>query len=225
MTHDRSALLAQLDALASADSGAIFDERMRASLQALIEAEAAEKIGAGCYQRTADRSTYRNGRRSKTVSTTSGDVSVKIPKLRSWSFFPSPLEKRRRVDQALHSVIRRLMSMASRPATSMIWCERSESILGSPNPKLPGSAAVSMSRSPHSGNARSHTPNSRTTVCDATFCKVRVGAHAVSQALVVVTGVSASGTREVLGQPWVTVNRSSSGASSWPPSRRAAWPG
>ncbi|GAB08557.1 putative transposase, partial [Gordonia araii NBRC 100433] len=34
---------------------------------------------------------------------------------------------------------------------------------------------------------------------DATFCKVRVGAHVVSQALVVVTGVSSSGTREVLG--------------------------
>ena len=35
--------------------------------------------------------------------------------------------------------------------------------------------------------------------CDATFCKVRVGAHVVSQALVVATGGSATGTREVLG--------------------------
>ena len=35
--------------------------------------------------------------------------------------------------------------------------------------------------------------------CDATFCKVRVGAHVVSQALVVATGVSIDGTREVLG--------------------------
>jgi putative transposase len=35
--------------------------------------------------------------------------------------------------------------------------------------------------------------------CDATFCKVRVGAHVVSQALVVATGVSIEGTREVLG--------------------------
>ncbi|BBW99179.1 hypothetical protein MMOR_01160 [Mycolicibacterium moriokaense] len=35
--------------------------------------------------------------------------------------------------------------------------------------------------------------------CDATFCKVRIGAHVVSQALVVATGVSLEGTREVLG--------------------------
>jgi transposase-like protein len=34
---------------------------------------------------------------------------------------------------------------------------------------------------------------------DAIFCKVRVGAHVVSQALVVATGVSIDGTREVLG--------------------------
>jgi transposase-like protein len=35
--------------------------------------------------------------------------------------------------------------------------------------------------------------------CDATFCKVRIGARVVSQALVVATGVSIDGTREVLG--------------------------
>lgn len=35
--------------------------------------------------------------------------------------------------------------------------------------------------------------------CDATFCKVRGGAHVVSQALVAVTGVSIDGSREVLG--------------------------
>lgn len=46
MTPDHSALLAQLDALKSADAGAVFAELIRAGLQALIEAEATEKIGA-----------------------------------------------------------------------------------------------------------------------------------------------------------------------------------
>ena len=35
--------------------------------------------------------------------------------------------------------------------------------------------------------------------CDATFCKVRIGAHVVSQALVVASGVSIEATGEVLG--------------------------
>src|SRR6476661_7553763 len=51
MTQDHSALLAQLDALKSADAGAVFAELIRAGLQALIEAEATEAVGAGRYQR------------------------------------------------------------------------------------------------------------------------------------------------------------------------------
>ena len=105
MTQDHSALLAQLDALKSADAGAVFAELIRAGLQALIEAEATETIGAGRYQRSADRGTHRNGHRPKTVSTTAGDIKVQIPKLRVGSFFPSLLERRRRIDQALHAVI------------------------------------------------------------------------------------------------------------------------
>ena len=79
MTQDHSALLAQLDALKSADAGAVFAELIRAGLQAWIEAEATETIGAGRYQRTDERGTHRNGHRPKTVSTTAGDIEVKIP--------------------------------------------------------------------------------------------------------------------------------------------------
>lgn len=105
MTHDHSALLAQLDALKSADSASVFAELIRAGLQTLIEAEATDKLGAGRYERTDKRITHRNGHRTKTVSTTSGDVDVKIPKLRSGSFFPSLLERRRRIDKALYAVV------------------------------------------------------------------------------------------------------------------------
>ena len=44
MTHDHSALLAQLDALKSADSGAVFAELIRAGLQALIEAATSAEL-------------------------------------------------------------------------------------------------------------------------------------------------------------------------------------
>ena len=83
----------------------MFAELIRAGLQALIEAEATETIGAGRYQRTDGRGTHRNGHRPKTVSTTAGDIEVQIPKLRAGSFFPSLLERRRRIDSALHAVI------------------------------------------------------------------------------------------------------------------------
>jgi len=78
MTHDDSVLLAQTNALKSADAGAVFAELTRAGLQALIEAEATDKIGAGRYQRSENRGTLRDGHRSKTVSTTSGDIEVEM---------------------------------------------------------------------------------------------------------------------------------------------------
>lgn len=46
-------MLAQLDALKSADAGAVFAELICAGLQQLIEAEATATIGAGRYERTA----------------------------------------------------------------------------------------------------------------------------------------------------------------------------
>jgi putative transposase len=49
-------------------------------LQALIDAEASQHIGADRHQCTDTRRTYRNGTRDKTVSTTSGDLTVKSPR-------------------------------------------------------------------------------------------------------------------------------------------------
>lgn len=43
------------------------------ALPEVLDAEAAEKFGAGRYERSEDRVTHRNGTRSKTPSTKAGD--------------------------------------------------------------------------------------------------------------------------------------------------------
>jgi putative transposase len=73
MALDKSALLELSEALRSADDGQLMRKLLHTILQALIDAEAAEHIGADPHQRTDARRTYRNGTRDKTVSTTSGD--------------------------------------------------------------------------------------------------------------------------------------------------------
>ena len=105
MALDKSALLELTEALSSADGGQLMRKLLHTILQALIDAEAAEHIGADPHQRTDARTTYRNGTRDKTVSTTSGDLTVKIAKTRTGSFFPSLLTPRRRIDVALHAVV------------------------------------------------------------------------------------------------------------------------
>jgi transposase-like protein len=199
MTHDHSALLTQLDALKSADPGSVFAELIRAGLQALIEAEATQALGAGRYERTEERTNYRNGTRSKTVSTTSGDVEVQIPKLRSGSFFPSLLERRRRIDQALHAVIMEayVHGVSTRNVDDLVAALGVESgVSKSQVSRICAGLDVEIARF----RERTLTHTSFPYVfLDATYCKVRIGAHVVSHALVVATGVSIEGTREVLG--------------------------
>lgn len=199
MTDDHSALLARLDELRSADPQAMLAELVRAGLQELIEAELTATVGAGRYQRTAERSTHRNGHRGKTITTTSGDVQVKIPKLRSGSFFPVLLERRRRIDKALHAVIMEayVHGVSTRSVDDLVKALGADS----------GVSKSEVSRICAGLDGEIARFRERTLVhttfpyvfLDATFCKVRVGAHVVSQAMVVAIGVSIDGTREVLG--------------------------
>lgn len=177
----------------------MFAELVRAGLQALIETEAAAKIGADRYERTEGRTTHRNGHRMKTVSTPVGDIEAQIPKLRSGSFFPALLERRRRIDRALYAVIMQayVHGVSTRGVDDLVKA------LGVDT----GISKSEVSRICAELDAEVEAFRTRTlshtqfpyVFADATFCKVRIGAHVVSHAMVVATGVSTDGTREVLG--------------------------
>ncbi len=105
MALDQSALLELLGQLKLTDVPDRIRTATETLYQQLIEAEATAFIGAAPFERTEDRNTQRNGSRPRTLSTTAGDLNLKIPKLRNSSFFPAVLERRRRVDQALYAVV------------------------------------------------------------------------------------------------------------------------
>lgn len=106
MALSESALSELLVALGDRDGGVDLVRELAEWLaQQLIETQASEVIGAGRYERSEERVTERNGHRPRTLTTKAGDLELKIPKLRRGSFFPSILEPRRRIDQALHAVV------------------------------------------------------------------------------------------------------------------------
>ncbi len=100
--HD---LLRLLESLRSADGLELVREVAERLLQELIEAEAAARIGAERGERTDTRTTWRNRHREKTATTQAGGLELAIPKLRAGSFFPSLLERRHRIDQALYAAV------------------------------------------------------------------------------------------------------------------------
>ena len=79
--------------------------RWRSCSRSSSSSRPTQAIGAGRYERTEERTTHRNGTRTRLLSTKAGDVKLHIPKLREGSFFPALLEPRRRIDRALWAVI------------------------------------------------------------------------------------------------------------------------
>ncbi|WP_256177822.1 transposase, partial [Kitasatospora aureofaciens] len=94
-----------MESLRTADGIELIRTLAQRILQELIEAEATARIGAEPGEHTEARTTWRNGHRDKTLTTQAGDLELAIPKVRTGSFFPSLLERRRRIDQALYAVI------------------------------------------------------------------------------------------------------------------------
>ncbi len=99
MALSQSDLIDLLDAIRAGGDLDVVRRSVELVLQAVIEAEATEVIGAEPHERTPARTNQRNGARDRLLSTKAGDVELRIPKLRKGSFFPGVLERRRRIDR------------------------------------------------------------------------------------------------------------------------------
>ena len=60
-----------------------------------MESDVEGVIGAGRYERSGERTTWRNGYRDRTLDTRLGALQLRIPKLRQGSYFPPFLEAAR----------------------------------------------------------------------------------------------------------------------------------
>jgi transposase-like protein len=199
MTLSQSALSELLDAIRAGGSVDVMREAMTFVLQELIELEAAQAIGAGRYERTDERMTHRNGSRGRLLSTKAGDVELRIPKFREGSFFPALLEPRRRIDRALWAVVMEayVHGVSTRKVDDLVRALGidagiSKSEVSRICAELDAVVATFADRS----LAHARFPY---VFLDATYVKAHDGASVVSKAIVIATGVTASGDREVLG--------------------------
>jgi len=200
MTHHDDARLNDLLAqLGDGDTKDLFRLLLQNGMQELIDHELTATIGAELHERTDTRSNQRNGARERTLSTPAGDIELRIPKLRVGSFFPSLLEPRRRVDQALWAVI----MTAYVTGTSTRKVDDLVKALGCDS----GVSKSTVSRICKGIDAEVAVFRTRTlghlampyVYLDATYIKARHDHRIVSRAVVVATAVTIDGNREVLG--------------------------
>ena len=187
------------DALDQHPEPDLIREMVRFLYQALIDAEATDVVGAELHERSVTRTTRRNGSRPRTLTTKAGDVGLKIPKLRKGSFFPSVLERRRRIDQALYAVVMEayVHGVSTRKVDDLVQALGADAgISKSEVSRICAEMDADLEAWRNRDLSHAAFPY---LLCDATYVKARVAGRVVSRAVVVATGVTDTGDREILG--------------------------
>src|SRR5215210_7764079 len=194
MTNDRLPLA---ELMAKADDGDFLRSVAESVLQILMEADVEGVIGAARYERSGERATYRNGYRDRDLDTRLGTLNLKIPKLRTGSYFPGFLEPRRTVEKALVAVIQEawIAGVSTRRVDDLVQAMGLSGISKSSVSKLCKDIDERV-------NAFLTRPLSGAWPylwLDATYLKVREGGRIVSVAAIVAVAVTTEGRREIVG--------------------------
>ena len=75
------------------------------TLNELLDAEAEKLTQAARYERNEQRQGYRSGHYSRNLTTTSGDVTLKVPKLKGISFETAIIERYRRRESSVEEAL------------------------------------------------------------------------------------------------------------------------
>ncbi|MGI5904375.1 MAG: transposase, partial [Thermoguttaceae bacterium] len=75
------------------------------TLNALLDHEAEELVNAERYERTRGRNGYRSGHYDRNFTTTSGDVTLHIPKLKGVQFETAIIERYRRRETSVEEAL------------------------------------------------------------------------------------------------------------------------
>ncbi len=183
--------------LAKAGDGDFLRSVAEAVVQLLMETDVEGMIGAGRHERTAERATYRNGYRDRTLDTRLGSLQLRIPKLRQGSYFPPFLEARKTSEKALVAVIQEawIGGVSTRRVDDLVQA------MG-----LSGISKSTVSKLCKDIDDRVNAFLERPLVgewpylwLDATYLKQREGGEIRTVAVIVAVAVTMEGKREIMG--------------------------
>jgi putative transposase len=194
MTDEMMSLKGLIEKAPDAD---ILREMISFAAERLMELEVGALTGAPYGEKTPDRRAQRNGYRDRDWETRAGTVELRIPKLRTGSYFPGFLEPRRMAEKALTAVIQEayIQGISTRSVDDLVKAMGMTGISKSQVSRLceeiDGKVKAFLER-PIEGDWPYLW-------IDATYVKVRQNGRIVSVAVIVAVGVNSDGRREVLG--------------------------
>jgi len=165
--------------------------------QRLMDMDVEALCGAGYDVKSSERTNSRNGYRDRLWDTRTGSIGLKIPKLRSGSYFPPFLEPRRTAEKALAAVVQEayVQGVSTRSVDELVKALGMSGISKSQVSRLCGEIDERVSaflQRPIEGDWPYLW-------IDATYVKVREAGRIVSVAVIIAVAVNTDGVREVLG--------------------------
>ena len=167
------------------------------TLNGLLEAEADDLVGAGRHGRAAEREAYRAGHYDRGLTTSSGEVTIRMPKLKRARFTTAIIERYRRRESSVEEAMIEmyLAGVSTRrieDVSEILWGSSvSAATVSNLNEKAFASVEEWRNRPP--GRAHPYA------CVDGIYLKRSWGGAYENVAVMVAIGVNDDGYREVIG--------------------------
>jgi putative transposase len=174
----------------------ILPELIRIVINAAMQAERQQYLGAAPYQHSPDRNGHANGFKPKTVKTRLGDIRFDIPQVREGGFYPQALEKGLRSERALNLALAEMyvQGVSTRKVTAIV-----EQLCGSGVSSTLVSRAAAMLDETLEAWRNRPLEEMVYLLLDARYEKVRRDGQIRDAAVLLAVGIDRKGHRHVLG--------------------------
>lgn len=193
MTHQNDYTFAEELAEKGLDA---LPEMMRILINQAMQAERSKYLQADEYERTEDRKGHANGYKPKTVRTRIGEITFAVPQVREGGFYPSALEKGLRSERALTIT---LAEMYVRGVSTRKVKAITEQLCGVEISATQVSRATAQLDEVLQEWRERPLGEIIYLYLDARYEKVRVAGQVRDVAVLVATGITREGERQVLG--------------------------
>ena len=166
-------------------------------LNQVLMVQSSEQLGAAPYERTEERTAYRNGFRERELTTRVGTITLRVPRHRNGEFSTSMFERYQRSEQAL---VLAMIEMVINGVSTRKVESVTEELCGKSFSKSTVSSLCGR-LDPHVKAFRNRPLDKHFEflVVDAIYLKVREDKKVLSKGLLIAVGVDDEGQREVIG--------------------------
>ena len=196
MTHPKDIKISQREQFALLNDPNFLNQAVTRFLQQFLEAEITSFLQAEPYQRTGGRTGYRNGYKPRVLKTRVGRIKLSVPQDREGRFSSELFSRFQRSEKALILALQEayLQGISTRKVTKV-----TEALCGTSFSKSQVSdLCQDLDADIKAWRERPLEQAYPYLIIDATYLHIRSGGQVASQGVLIVSGISGSGHRDIL---------------------------